>query len=157
VKTIRELRLLGKNLPTAVAAELARTGGLLRVAPCCVARSFLQSGKRRKLHPDISMPSARPAGASMNAGSPRPPRRPTGAECQARVSAAHACLHPTQAHAPLVGRFSPQRSSLLAQVEDFFGRIKRYRRVGTHYDRLAIVFLGLVQLAAVVDWLTHRF
>jgi len=52
VKTIRELRLLGKNLPTAVAAELARTGGLLRVAPCCVARSFLQSGKRRKLHPD---------------------------------------------------------------------------------------------------------
>lgn len=43
------------------------------------------------------------------------------------------------------------------KVENFFGRIKRYRRVGTRYDKLAAVFLGFVQLAAVFDWLAHRF
>jgi hypothetical protein len=35
-----------------VAKEIARTGGLLRLAPCWVPRSFLQPGKRLKLHPD---------------------------------------------------------------------------------------------------------
>jgi hypothetical protein len=33
-------------------AELSRTGGLLRLAPCWVPRSFLQPGLRLKLHPD---------------------------------------------------------------------------------------------------------
>jgi transposase len=40
-------------------------------------------------------------------------------------------------------------------VENFFGRIKRHRRVSTRYDKLAETFLGFVQLAAVLDWLTH--
>ncbi|NBV56112.1 MAG: hypothetical protein EBR70_05980 [Verrucomicrobia bacterium] len=35
-----------------MAKEIARTGGLLRLAPCWVPRSFLQPGKRLKLHPD---------------------------------------------------------------------------------------------------------
>jgi transposase len=43
------------------------------------------------------------------------------------------------------------------KVENFFGRIKRYRRIGTRYDKLAGVFFGFVQLAAVFDWLNHRF
>lgn len=42
------------------------------------------------------------------------------------------------------------------EVENFFCRIKRHRRISTRYEKLAQTFLGFVQLAAVLDWLTHR-
>lgn len=42
------------------------------------------------------------------------------------------------------------------QVENFFGRIKALRRISTRYEKLAATFLALVQLAAVLDWLSHR-
>ena len=35
-----------------VTQELARTGGLLRLAPCWVPRTFVRPGRRLKLHPD---------------------------------------------------------------------------------------------------------
>jgi transposase len=41
------------------------------------------------------------------------------------------------------------------QVENFFCRIKRYRRISTRYEKLATTFLAFVQLAAVFDWLIH--
>ena len=41
------------------------------------------------------------------------------------------------------------------RVENFFGRIKTHRRISTRYDKLAETFFGFVQLAAVLDWLTH--
>ena len=41
-------------------------------------------------------------------------------------------------------------------IENFFCRIKRYRRISTRYDKLAASFLAFVQFAAVLDWLTHR-
>jgi transposase len=41
------------------------------------------------------------------------------------------------------------------EVENFFCRIKRYRRLSTRYEKLAITILAFVQLAAVVDWLIH--
>jgi transposase len=37
------------------------------------------------------------------------------------------------------------------QIENFFCRIKAYRRVATRYDKLAVTFLGFIQLAAIVD------
>ena len=43
------------------------------------------------------------------------------------------------------------------QIENFFCRIKRHRRISTRYEKLAVTFLGFVQLASVFDWLTHRF
>lgn len=43
------------------------------------------------------------------------------------------------------------------KIENFFCRIKRLRRISTRYEKLAVTFLGFVQLAAVLDWLTHRF
>src|SRR5690349_7160729 len=49
---ISSLRTLKGNTKAKVEAELSRTGGLLRLAPCWVPRSFLQPGKRLKLHPD---------------------------------------------------------------------------------------------------------
>ena len=43
------------------------------------------------------------------------------------------------------------------RVENFFGRIKRHRRISTRYEKLALTFLAFVQLAAILDWLSHRF
>jgi transposase len=43
------------------------------------------------------------------------------------------------------------------RVENFFCRIKRYRRISTRYEKLAATFLAFVQLAAVLDWFIHRF
>ena len=52
MNTINAFRALKGNTKTTVEAELARTGGLLRLAPNWVPRSFLQPGLRLKLHPD---------------------------------------------------------------------------------------------------------
>ncbi len=40
------------EIGTLVDRELARTQGLLRLAPCWVPRTFVQPGRRLKLHPD---------------------------------------------------------------------------------------------------------
>jgi transposase len=42
------------------------------------------------------------------------------------------------------------------RVENFFGRIKKNRRIATRYDKLATTFLAFVQFAAILDWLTHE-
>jgi hypothetical protein len=52
MNTVSSLRTVTKNVKPLVEAALAETGGLLRLAPCWVPRSFLQPGKRLKLHPD---------------------------------------------------------------------------------------------------------
>lgn len=38
-------------------------------------------------------------------------------------------------------------------VENFFQRIKRYRKIATRYAQLAEMYLQAVQLVAIVDWL----
>ena len=38
-------------------------------------------------------------------------------------------------------------------VENFFQRIKRNRRVAMRFEKLAVFFLGMVQLAAILVWL----
>lgn len=38
-------------------------------------------------------------------------------------------------------------------IENFFARIKRFRRVGTRYEKLAETFLGFVTFATIIDWL----
>src|SRR5438034_791550 len=50
--SVTQLKTATKNVQPLVEAALADTGGLLRLAPCWVPRSFLQPGKRLKLHPD---------------------------------------------------------------------------------------------------------
>ena len=50
-QTKHDLKPRASNLKPLVEAALAETGGLLRLAPCWVPRSFLQPGKRLKLHP----------------------------------------------------------------------------------------------------------
>jgi hypothetical protein len=46
------LRIAGRNVKTLVEGALADGGGLLRLAPCWVPRSFLHPGRRLKLHTD---------------------------------------------------------------------------------------------------------
>src|SRR5436309_14273589 len=52
MNTIASLKTATRYVKSLVEAALAETGGLLRLAPCWVPRSFLQPGKRLKLHPD---------------------------------------------------------------------------------------------------------
>lgn len=52
MNTVSQLKTVKGNTQSKVAAELSRTGGLLRLAPNWVPRSFLQPGLRIKLHPD---------------------------------------------------------------------------------------------------------
>lgn len=51
-QTKHDLTTRTSNVKSLVESALAATGGLLRLAPCWVPRSFLQPGKRLKLHPD---------------------------------------------------------------------------------------------------------
>src|ERR1051325_7147477 len=52
MNTVTALNTVKKNVKGLVENALLQTGGLLRLAPCWVPRSFLQHGKRLKLHPD---------------------------------------------------------------------------------------------------------
>jgi hypothetical protein len=52
INTVDKLKTIKANTRPIVEAELSRTGGLLRLAPTWVPRSFLQPGLRIKLHPD---------------------------------------------------------------------------------------------------------
>jgi hypothetical protein len=52
MKNITSLKTVETNIRSVVDAALEQSGGLLRLAPCWVPRSFLQPGRRLKLHPD---------------------------------------------------------------------------------------------------------
>ena len=52
MNTVNSLKTLTGNVRSRVEGALAESGGLLRLSPCWVPRSFLQPGKRLKLHPD---------------------------------------------------------------------------------------------------------
>src|ERR1044072_5853409 len=50
--SVLDLKTVTSKVKSHVEGPLAESGGLLRLAPCWVPRSFLQPGKRLKLHPD---------------------------------------------------------------------------------------------------------
>src|SRR5258707_12328395 len=52
MNTVTSLKTVTKSVKGLVEDALQQTGGLLRLAACWVPRSFLQPGKRLKLHPD---------------------------------------------------------------------------------------------------------
>src|SRR5215218_9198856 len=52
MKSVKDLQTVSSNVKSLAESALADSGGLLRLAPCWVPRSFLQPGKRLKLHPD---------------------------------------------------------------------------------------------------------
>ena len=52
MKSVDQLKTVKASTKSLAEGELSRTGGLLRLAPAWVPRSFLQPGLRIKLHPD---------------------------------------------------------------------------------------------------------
>jgi hypothetical protein len=52
MKTVTSLNVVESNLQPLVENAIDKSGGLLRLAPCWVPRSFLQPGRRLKLHPN---------------------------------------------------------------------------------------------------------
>ncbi|HON07986.1 MAG TPA: hypothetical protein PLW02_07805, partial [Verrucomicrobiota bacterium] len=52
MKTVTSIKVVEKNVDSLVEGALADSGGLLRLAPCWVPRSFMHPGRRLKLHPD---------------------------------------------------------------------------------------------------------
>src|SRR5687768_11720492 len=51
MRTVKDLQTVSSNVKSIAEAALSDGGGLLRLAPCWVPRSFLQPGKRLKLDP----------------------------------------------------------------------------------------------------------
>src|SRR5881628_2919167 len=49
--SVKQLKTVSSNVKKAAEAAMEENGGLLRLAPCWVPRSFLQPGKRIKLDP----------------------------------------------------------------------------------------------------------
>jgi transposase len=50
-------------------------------------------------------------------------------------------------------RYSKELYKRRHHVENFFQRLKRYRRIGTRYEKLARNFFAMVCLAATLIWL----
>jgi len=53
--------------------------------------------------------------------------------------------------------YDKEVGKLCRKVENFFCRIKRYRRVNTRYDQLPVTYLGFVTLSAFADYATIEF
>src|SRR3712207_8408746 len=51
MRTVKDLQTVSSNVKSVAEAAMSDGGGLLRLAPCWVPRSFLQPGKRLKLDP----------------------------------------------------------------------------------------------------------
>jgi len=51
IESVRDLETVSSNVRSVVEAGLEESGGLLRLLPCWVPRSFLQPGRRLKLNP----------------------------------------------------------------------------------------------------------
>src|ERR1700681_2947474 len=52
MKTVTSLKTVETKISSLVDAALEKSGGLLPLSPCWVPRSFLQPGRRLKLHSD---------------------------------------------------------------------------------------------------------
>ncbi len=49
--------------------------------------------------------------------------------------------------------YDAQRFRRRNEIERLFGRLKRFRRIGSRYDRLVVIFLSGIYLALIYDLL----
>lgn len=49
--------------------------------------------------------------------------------------------------------YLPEIGKMRHVVENFFSRVKRYRRINTRYDRLSETYSSFVYLASIMDWI----
>jgi len=66
---------------------------------------------------------------------------------RARQLKAKACIRPNPTR-KVKRRYDKQRYRHRNVIERFFGRIKRFRRVATRYEKKAVNFAGFIWLAA---------
>lgn len=71
------------------------------------------------------------------------------------ASGAMVCIPPKSGRR-IAYRFDRDLYAHRHTIENYFARIKRHRRIATRYEKLAVTFLGFVQFATVLDWLTHE-
>ncbi|WP_354586573.1 IS5 family transposase [Puniceicoccus vermicola] len=72
-------------------------------------------------------------------------------------SAGGFCVIPPKANRKETISYDKEIGRLRRIVENFFCRIKSYRRVATRYEQLPQTFLGFVTLSAIVDWIKFEF
>ena len=60
---------------------------------------------------------------------------------------------PRKRNARRTGRFDRAASRERNRVERLINRLKQFRRVATRYEKLAVSYLALVTIAAVLMWL----
>jgi transposase len=58
--------------------------------------------------------------------------------------------HPTRKHP---ARYDRRHYRARNQIERLVGRLKRFRRIATRYDRRALYFLSAIQLVATLEWM----
>ena len=71
---------------------------------------------------------------------------------QLRAQKCHAVIppHPTR---KIQRRYDRTLYKLRHRVENFFQRLKRFRRIATRYDKLATTFFAMVHFAASLTWI----
>jgi len=60
---------------------------------------------------------------------------------------------PRQRHQQRRGPFDKQRHRQRNRVEQLINRLKHFRRVATHYEKLADNYLAMLTIAAIMIWL----
>ena len=58
-------------------------------------------------------------------------------------------------HAGNLGPSTARLDARRNEVERLFGRLKRYRRVGTRYDKLDVMFAGFIYLALIYEMIRN--
>lgn len=59
---------------------------------------------------------------------------------------------PSNPTRPVQRRYDRALYKLRHRIENFFQRLKRFRRIATRYDALATSFFGMVHFAAALTW-----
>ena len=62
---------------------------------------------------------------------------------------------PLERHAGSLGPSDHQLYARRNEVERLFGRLKWYRRVGTRYDKLDVMFAGFIYLALIYEMIRN--
>lgn len=60
--------------------------------------------------------------------------------------------NPTRKHP---AAYDARRYRARNQIERLVGRLKRFRRIATRYDRRALYFLSAIQLVATLEWIPN--
>ncbi len=75
---------------------------------------------------------------------------------QIRGKGSEPCI-PSRCNRKHPAAYSKHRYATRHRIENFFQRVKRFRRIGTRYQKLDQTLLCMLTIAAVIDWLKFGF